>query len=62
MRSCQMLSLMEAQAQLFQHGHQSFSELEEYRQKLNEEVIFFKSLIGYISFVAVASCSNHVRC
>uniref|UniRef100_A0A8C9YWJ2 Arf-GAP with coiled-coil, ANK repeat and PH domain-containing protein n=1 Tax=Sander lucioperca TaxID=283035 RepID=A0A8C9YWJ2_SANLU len=32
-----MLSLMEAQAQLFQHGHQSFSELEEYRQKLNEE-------------------------
>ncbi|XP_028461919.1 arf-GAP with coiled-coil, ANK repeat and PH domain-containing protein 1 isoform X1 [Perca flavescens] len=32
-----MLSLMEAQAQLFQNGHQSFSELEEYRQKLNEE-------------------------
>ncbi|KAA8579089.1 hypothetical protein FQN60_007209 [Etheostoma spectabile] len=32
-----MLSLMEAQAQLFQHGHQSFSELEEYRQKLNKE-------------------------
>ncbi|XP_034712138.1 arf-GAP with coiled-coil, ANK repeat and PH domain-containing protein 1 [Etheostoma cragini] len=32
-----MLSLMEAQAQLFQQGHQSFSELEEYRQKLNKE-------------------------
>ncbi|XP_075968484.1 arf-GAP with coiled-coil, ANK repeat and PH domain-containing protein 1 isoform X2 [Anarhichas minor] len=32
-----MLSLMEAQAQLFQHGHQSLSELDEYRQKLNEE-------------------------
>ncbi|XP_076581036.1 arf-GAP with coiled-coil, ANK repeat and PH domain-containing protein 1 isoform X1 [Chaetodon auriga] len=32
-----MLSLMEAQAQFFQHGHQSLSELDEYRQKLNEE-------------------------
>ncbi|XP_034413499.1 arf-GAP with coiled-coil, ANK repeat and PH domain-containing protein 1 isoform X2 [Cyclopterus lumpus] len=32
-----MLSLMEAQAQLFQHGHQSLSELDEYRRKLNEE-------------------------
>ncbi|XP_069374410.1 arf-GAP with coiled-coil, ANK repeat and PH domain-containing protein 1 [Paralichthys olivaceus] len=32
-----MLSLMEAQAQFFQQGHQSLSELDEYRQKLNEE-------------------------
>ncbi|XP_047446272.1 arf-GAP with coiled-coil, ANK repeat and PH domain-containing protein 1 [Mugil cephalus] len=32
-----MLSLMEAQAQFFQQGHQSLSELEEYRQKLNQE-------------------------
>uniref|UniRef100_G3Q6Q6 Arf-GAP with coiled-coil, ANK repeat and PH domain-containing protein n=1 Tax=Gasterosteus aculeatus aculeatus TaxID=481459 RepID=G3Q6Q6_GASAC len=32
-----MLSLMESQAQLFQHGHQSLSELDEYRRKLNEE-------------------------
>ncbi|XP_070785793.1 arf-GAP with coiled-coil, ANK repeat and PH domain-containing protein 1 isoform X2 [Enoplosus armatus] len=32
-----MLSLMEAQAQFFQHGHQSLSELDEYRRKLNEE-------------------------
>ncbi|KAM4536923.1 arf-GAP with coiled-coil, ANK repeat and PH domain-containing protein 1 [Odontesthes bonariensis] len=32
-----MLSLMEAQAQFFQHGHQSLSELDQYRQKLNEE-------------------------
>nr|XP_033465639.1 arf-GAP with coiled-coil, ANK repeat and PH domain-containing protein 1 [Epinephelus lanceolatus] len=32
-----MLNLMEAQAQLFQHGHQSLSELDEYRRKLNEE-------------------------
>nr|XP_046236346.1 arf-GAP with coiled-coil, ANK repeat and PH domain-containing protein 1 [Scatophagus argus] len=32
-----MLSLMEAQAQFFQHGHQSLSELDKYRQKLNEE-------------------------
>ncbi|KAF3837091.1 hypothetical protein F7725_004555 [Dissostichus mawsoni] len=32
-----MLSLMEAQAQLFQHGHQSLSEMDEYRRKLNEE-------------------------
>lgn len=36
--SCQMLSLMEAQAQFFQQGHQSLSELDEYRKKLNEEV------------------------
>lgn len=35
---CQMLSLMETQAQFFQQGHTSLSELEEYRQKLNEEV------------------------
>uniref|UniRef100_A0AAQ5YXZ9 Arf-GAP with coiled-coil, ANK repeat and PH domain-containing protein n=1 Tax=Amphiprion ocellaris TaxID=80972 RepID=A0AAQ5YXZ9_AMPOC len=34
-----MLSLMEAQAQLFQQGHQSLSELDQYRHKLNEEVI-----------------------
>uniref|UniRef100_G3Q6R0 Arf-GAP with coiled-coil, ANK repeat and PH domain-containing protein n=1 Tax=Gasterosteus aculeatus TaxID=69293 RepID=G3Q6R0_GASAC len=33
----EMLSLMESQAQLFQHGHQSLSELDEYRRKLNEE-------------------------
>nr|XP_054603756.1 arf-GAP with coiled-coil, ANK repeat and PH domain-containing protein 1 isoform X1 [Nothobranchius furzeri] len=32
-----MLSLMEAQAQFFQQGHQSLMELEEYRHKLNEE-------------------------
>ncbi|XP_008319305.1 arf-GAP with coiled-coil, ANK repeat and PH domain-containing protein 1 [Cynoglossus semilaevis] len=32
-----MLSLMETQAQFFQQGHTSLSELEEYRQKLNEE-------------------------
>ncbi|XP_059210933.1 arf-GAP with coiled-coil, ANK repeat and PH domain-containing protein 1 [Centropristis striata] len=32
-----MLSLMEAQAQLFQHGHQSLADLDEYRRKLNEE-------------------------
>lgn len=32
-----MLSLMEAQAQFFQQGHQSLSELDAYRQKLNEE-------------------------
>ncbi|KAM8899361.1 arf-GAP with coiled-coil, ANK repeat and PH domain-containing protein 1 isoform 2-T4 [Spinachia spinachia] len=32
-----MLSLMESQAQLFQRGHQSLSELDEYRRKLNEE-------------------------
>ncbi|XP_040886841.1 arf-GAP with coiled-coil, ANK repeat and PH domain-containing protein 1 [Toxotes jaculatrix] len=32
-----VLSLMEAQAQFFQHGHQSVSELDEYRRKLNEE-------------------------
>lgn len=36
--SCQMLSLMDAQAQFFLQGHQSLSELDEYRQKLNEEV------------------------
>lgn len=36
--SRQMLSLMEAQAQFFQQGHQSLSELDEYRRKLNEEV------------------------
>uniref|UniRef100_A0A3Q0SFA7 Arf-GAP with coiled-coil, ANK repeat and PH domain-containing protein n=1 Tax=Amphilophus citrinellus TaxID=61819 RepID=A0A3Q0SFA7_AMPCI len=32
-----MLSLMDAQAQFFQLGHQSLSELDDYRQKLNEE-------------------------
>ncbi|TNM93817.1 hypothetical protein fugu_001993 [Takifugu bimaculatus] len=32
-----MLSLMEAQAQFFQHGHQSLSELDLYRQTLSEE-------------------------
>ncbi|XP_069026068.1 arf-GAP with coiled-coil, ANK repeat and PH domain-containing protein 1 isoform X2 [Embiotoca jacksoni] len=32
-----MLSLMEAQAQFFQLGHKSLSELDDYRQKLNEE-------------------------
>ncbi|XP_068611704.1 LOW QUALITY PROTEIN: arf-GAP with coiled-coil, ANK repeat and PH domain-containing protein 1 [Brachionichthys hirsutus] len=31
------LSLMEAQAQFFRQGHQSLSELDQYRQKLNEE-------------------------
>uniref|UniRef100_A0A665V6L2 Arf-GAP with coiled-coil, ANK repeat and PH domain-containing protein n=1 Tax=Echeneis naucrates TaxID=173247 RepID=A0A665V6L2_ECHNA len=34
----EMLSLMEAQAQFFQIGHQSLSELEDYREKLNKEV------------------------
>uniref|UniRef100_A0A3B4YXD3 Arf-GAP with coiled-coil, ANK repeat and PH domain-containing protein n=1 Tax=Seriola lalandi dorsalis TaxID=1841481 RepID=A0A3B4YXD3_SERLL len=33
----EMLSLMEAQAQFFQLGHQSLSELDDYRRKLNEE-------------------------
>lgn len=32
-----MLSLMEAQSQFFQHGHQSLSELDQYRHKLSEE-------------------------
>ncbi|XP_008281060.1 arf-GAP with coiled-coil, ANK repeat and PH domain-containing protein 1 isoform X1 [Stegastes partitus] len=32
-----MLSLMEAQAMLFQQGHQSLSELDQYRHKLSEE-------------------------
>ncbi|KAG8006161.1 Arf-GAP with coiled-coil, partial [Nibea albiflora] len=32
-----MLSLMEAQAQFFQNGHQSLSDLDEYRRKLSEE-------------------------
>lgn len=36
--SFKMLSLMEAQAQFFQHGHQSLSELDEYRRTLSEEV------------------------
>lgn len=37
--SFQMLSLIEAQAQFFQQGNQSLSELDEYRRQLNEEVI-----------------------
>lgn len=32
-----MLSLMEAQSQFFQHGHQSLSELDQYRHQLSEE-------------------------
>ncbi|KAM9833802.1 arf-GAP with coiled-coil, ANK repeat and PH domain-containing protein 1 isoform 2-T2 [Syngnathus typhle] len=32
-----MLSLMDAQAQLFQNGYQSLAELDHYRQKLSEE-------------------------
>ncbi|KAI3375762.1 hypothetical protein L3Q82_004059 [Scortum barcoo] len=32
-----MLSMMEAQALFFQHGHQSLAELDEYRRKLYEE-------------------------
>ncbi|XP_062850340.1 arf-GAP with coiled-coil, ANK repeat and PH domain-containing protein 1 isoform X2 [Trichomycterus rosablanca] len=32
-----MLSLMEAQALFFQHGHQSLTELEDYRKQLNNE-------------------------
>ncbi|XP_054656106.1 arf-GAP with coiled-coil, ANK repeat and PH domain-containing protein 1 [Dunckerocampus dactyliophorus] len=32
-----MLSLMDAQAQLFQNGHQSLAQLDQYRQKLSEE-------------------------
>ncbi|XP_065104643.1 arf-GAP with coiled-coil, ANK repeat and PH domain-containing protein 1 [Paramisgurnus dabryanus] len=32
-----MISLMEAQAQFFQHGYQSLNELENYRKQLNEE-------------------------
>ncbi|XP_077356646.1 arf-GAP with coiled-coil, ANK repeat and PH domain-containing protein 1 [Festucalex cinctus] len=32
-----MLSLMDAQAQLFQNGYQSLSELDRYRQKLSDE-------------------------
>lgn len=50
-----MLSLMEAQAQFFQHGHQSLSELDEYRRKLNEEVIvLFVCLIDSVSFATIA--------
>lgn len=37
---CQMLSLMEAQSHFFKHGHQSLSELDRYRQQLNEEAGF----------------------
>uniref|UniRef100_A0A668A0S1 Arf-GAP with coiled-coil, ANK repeat and PH domain-containing protein n=1 Tax=Myripristis murdjan TaxID=586833 RepID=A0A668A0S1_9TELE len=32
-----MLSLMDAQAQFFQHGHQSISQLDEYRHRLSEQ-------------------------
>uniref|UniRef100_A0A7N8YGP4 Arf-GAP with coiled-coil, ANK repeat and PH domain-containing protein n=1 Tax=Mastacembelus armatus TaxID=205130 RepID=A0A7N8YGP4_9TELE len=32
-----MLSLMEAQAQFFKHGHESLSELDEYRRKISDE-------------------------
>ncbi|XP_072769349.1 arf-GAP with coiled-coil, ANK repeat and PH domain-containing protein 1 isoform X2 [Nerophis lumbriciformis] len=32
-----MLSMMDAQAQLFQNGHQSLAQLDRYRQKLSEE-------------------------
>ena len=35
---CQMLSLIEAQAQFFQYGHQSLSELEDFKFSLGEEV------------------------
>lgn len=34
----QMLSLMETQAAFFQQGHQSLTELEEYRKQLSNEV------------------------
>lgn len=43
---CQMLTLMEAQSHFFQHGHQSLSELDDYRQKLSEEAGF---LFGFPS-------------
>ncbi|XP_072314604.1 arf-GAP with coiled-coil, ANK repeat and PH domain-containing protein 1 [Eucyclogobius newberryi] len=36
-----VLSLMDAQAQFFQYGHQSLSELDEYRQKLSDEYTQF---------------------
>lgn len=36
-----MLSLMEAQANFFQRGHQSLSELDEYRRKITEEHTHF---------------------
>lgn len=35
-----MLSLMEAQSHFFRDGHQSLSELDQYRQKLSEEAGF----------------------
>uniref|UniRef100_A0A667ZE09 Arf-GAP with coiled-coil, ANK repeat and PH domain-containing protein n=1 Tax=Myripristis murdjan TaxID=586833 RepID=A0A667ZE09_9TELE len=34
-----MLSLMDAQAQFFQHGHQSISQLDEYRHRLSEQLV-----------------------
>uniref|UniRef100_A0A8C7CYS7 Arf-GAP with coiled-coil, ANK repeat and PH domain-containing protein n=1 Tax=Oncorhynchus kisutch TaxID=8019 RepID=A0A8C7CYS7_ONCKI len=34
---CQMVSMMEAQSQFFQQGHQSLSELADYRRTLSEE-------------------------
>ena len=33
-----MLSLIEAQAQFFQYGHKSLSELEDFKRSLGEEV------------------------
>ncbi|KAK7909812.1 hypothetical protein WMY93_014496 [Mugilogobius chulae] len=36
-----LLSLMDAQAQFFQYGHQSLSELDDYRQKLTDEYTQF---------------------
>lgn len=46
--SLQMLSLMEAQAQLFQQGHQSLSQLEDYRRQLNEEVMQAKCFSPFL--------------
>lgn len=56
---CQVLSLMEAQAQFFQHGHQSLSELDKYRQQLNEEVIACCSF-ALLNFGAIMGGSDVV--
>lgn len=47
-----MLSLMEAQSHFFERGHESLSELDEYRRKLSEEVIVCLRLSDIISYAA----------
>uniref|UniRef100_A0A6Q2Y8I2 Arf-GAP with coiled-coil, ANK repeat and PH domain-containing protein n=1 Tax=Esox lucius TaxID=8010 RepID=A0A6Q2Y8I2_ESOLU len=51
-RASRMVSMMDAQSQFFQQGHQSLSELDEYRRSLSEEVIsrymvMFLLLLGW---------------